>query len=204
MITVLAGVNGAGKSSILGMSYENKGAYYFNPDEAARILLQKRTVTDQIVANSRAWEIGYQRLNTAIDLDENFAFETTLGGNKIFQALMRAVTLQREVQVSFVGLATPELHIQRVAERVNRGGHPIDEAKIRERWETSRANMVELIASCHSASVFDNSLPLIGGKPQTVCLFRMQQGVFLTGPTPDMPEWAKPLAAAAMKRALQR
>lgn len=204
MITVLAGVNGAGKSSILGMSYESKGAHYFNPDEAARILLQKRSVTDQTVANSRAWEIGYQRLNTAIDLDENFAFETTLGGNKIFQALMRAVTLQREVQISFVGLATPELHIQRVAERVNRGGHPIDEAKIRERWETSRSNMVELIASCHSASVFDNSLPLVGGKPQTVCLFRMQQGAFLTGPIPDMPEWAKPLAAAAMKRALQR
>lgn len=204
MITVLAGVNGAGKSSILGMSYESKGACYFNPDEAARILLQKRTVTDQTVANSRAWEIGYQLLNTAIDLDENFAFETTLGGNKIFQALTRAVTLKRAVQIAFIGLATPELHIQRVAERVHRGGHPIDESKIRERWEASRANMVELITTCHSAIVLDNSLPLIDGKPQIECLFRMEQGVFRAGPTPNMPSWAKPLAAAAMKRALKR
>lgn len=204
MITVIAGINGAGKSSIIGSHYEQKGSYYFNPDEVARTLLAKKAVDNQAMANGRAWEIGYQKLNTAIDLDEDYAFETTLGGKKIFQALLRAISLQRVVRIFFVGLATPELHIQRVAERVHHGGHHIDEVKIRERWESARANMAELIANCHSLNVFDNSLPLIGGRPQTVCLFKMEQGAFLEGPVPDMPEWAKPLAAAAIKRALGR
>ncbi|CBL46996.1 Hypothetical protein HDN1F_34130 [gamma proteobacterium HdN1] len=40
-------MNGAGKISILCVGYESKGAHYFNPDEAARILLQKRAATDR-------------------------------------------------------------------------------------------------------------------------------------------------------------
>jgi predicted ABC-type ATPase len=36
VIYVLAGVNGAGKSSIGGAAIRENGAEYFNPDEAAR------------------------------------------------------------------------------------------------------------------------------------------------------------------------
>jgi predicted ABC-type ATPase len=38
-IYVLAGVNGAGKSSIGGATFRASGADYYNPDEAARELL---------------------------------------------------------------------------------------------------------------------------------------------------------------------
>ena len=39
VITVLAGVNGAGKSSIGGAGLRENGADYFNPDEVARVLM---------------------------------------------------------------------------------------------------------------------------------------------------------------------
>jgi hypothetical protein len=38
-IYVLAGVNGAGKSSIVGAAFRVFGADYYNPDEAARALM---------------------------------------------------------------------------------------------------------------------------------------------------------------------
>ena len=38
-IYVLAGTNGAGKSSIAGARFRESGAEYFNPDEAARRIL---------------------------------------------------------------------------------------------------------------------------------------------------------------------
>lgn len=201
MITVIAGVNGAGKSSIAGEHLRQLGTTYYNPDEAARILLDKNLVTP-VEANGRAWDIGYQYLNAAIDLDDDYAFETTLGGSSIFQSLMRAISLEREVCVFFVGLDSPELHIERVKNRALHGGHYIDETKIRERWETSRANMVELITVCHSVNVFDNSRPLKDGRAQTRVLFKMKQGVFVQPPAPDMPTWAKPLAASAFKRSI--
>ena len=199
MITVIAGVNGAGKSSIAGEHLRHLGTTYYNPDEAARILLTKNPITP-VEANGRAWEIGFQYLNAAIDLDDDYAFETTLGGSTIFQSLMRAISLGRKVSVFFVGLDSPELHIDRVRNRVLHGGHPIDETKIRERWEKSRANMAELITVCHSVNVFDNSLPLKEDRAQTRVLFKMKQGVFVQPPVPDMPTWAKPLAASAIKR----
>ena len=202
MITVIAGVNGAGKSSVAGMYLRHLGTTYYNPDEAARLLLVDNPGLSVEQANGRAWQIGYQYLNAAIDLDDDFAFETTLGGTKIFESLMRAVGLHRQVRIFCVGLESPELHIDRVKHRVQNGGHHIDEAKIRERWENSRANIAQLICYCHSINVFDNSLPLKDGKPQTRCLFKMEQGVFLQLPIPDMPHWAKPLAASAIKRCL--
>src|SRR5258708_7618013 len=38
-IRVLAGVNGAGKSSIVGATIRDKGGEYYNPDEAAREIM---------------------------------------------------------------------------------------------------------------------------------------------------------------------
>ena len=47
-IHVLAGVNGAGKSSIGGAAVRQHGGEYFNPDEAARALREKNpTLTNQ-------------------------------------------------------------------------------------------------------------------------------------------------------------
>lgn len=39
MILVIAGVNGAGKSSVVGSNLREKGGNYFNPDEATQLLL---------------------------------------------------------------------------------------------------------------------------------------------------------------------
>ena len=38
-IRVLAGVNGAGKSSIIGATIRDRGGDYYNPDEAARQIM---------------------------------------------------------------------------------------------------------------------------------------------------------------------
>jgi predicted ABC-type ATPase len=51
---VLAGVNGAGKSSIGGATIRASGADYFNPDEAARKLIAANPGLDQTKANAAA------------------------------------------------------------------------------------------------------------------------------------------------------
>ena len=47
--------------------------------------------------------------------------------------------------------------MQRVKERVAAGSHDIPEQKIRERYLTSRANLVRLLPHLASLRVFDNS-----------------------------------------------
>ena len=91
-IYVLAGVNGAGKSSIGGAAFRAFGADYYNPDEAARALMGANPGLSQSDANSAAWHQGKRLLEQAMARRLDFAFETTLGANTIPRLLGEAAS----------------------------------------------------------------------------------------------------------------
>src|SRR4029077_14820825 len=87
----LAGVNGAGKSSVGGAMIRATGADYFNPDEAARQIVEVNPQASVAEANGAAWLEGKRLLQRAIAEHGNFAFETTLGGTTITKLLRDAI-----------------------------------------------------------------------------------------------------------------
>jgi predicted ABC-type ATPase len=200
-IVVAAGTNGAGKSSLVGEYLAAQGAAYFNPDLFARRLIEQGWTVP--AANAQAWNTGVEGLRRAITRNEDFTFETTLGGSTIARALHAALEAGREVYIWYVGLSSPELHIERVRERVQRGGHDIPEADIRRRYSASLARLVSFLGKATEVYVFDNSATSPDGVPQSQLVFRMR-GRKLVEPTVDAlledpPEWAKPLIAAVVK-----
>jgi predicted ABC-type ATPase len=205
-ILVLAGVNGAGKSSVLGGSILcDEGIDWFNPDTYARTIVSELGVSiDE--ANARAWQVGKDALESAIANGTNYAFETTLGGNTITALLLKA-TKTHDVSMLYCGLASPELHMARVALRFAHGGHHITEQKIRERWETSMLNLVRLVPMLDNLQVFDNSKEVRPGEdiPDPVVLLQMQGGNVVK-PDPNdpvalaaVPAWARPVIEAALQ-----
>jgi predicted ABC-type ATPase len=199
---VLAGVNGAGKSSIGGATFRAAGADYYNPDEAAKALIEANPGLDQVRANAVAWHQGKRLLNRAIDEHLDFALETTLDGNTIPRMLAEAAAQGAEVRVWYVGLATAEMHIARVRQRVQAGGHDIPESTIRRRWRHSRLNLVQLLPVLTELRVYDNSAdanPAEGHAPRPVLVLHVDRGV-IVGPADlsSTPEWAKPIVAAAL------
>jgi len=202
-IYVLAGTNGAGKSSVGGAMFRESGADYFNPDEAALRFRAANPGMTQEEANSAAWRQGKRLLERAISERLDFAFETTLGGHTIAGLLHQALSEKMEVRIWYVGLATPELHIARVRSRVAAGGHDIPEAKIRERYESSRLNLVDLMPKLTELRVYDNSEegdPRRGIAPQPRLLLHMDRGKIVDSCDLTMtPQWAKPILATAMK-----
>lgn len=202
-IYVLAGVNGAGKSSIAGAAFRDNGTDYYNPDEAARALKAANPGLSQTQANSTAWHRGRDLLERAIAGGLDFAFETTLGASTIPRLLIGAAGQGTEVHVWYAGLATPELHIARVRARVARGGHDIPEEAIRRRFGHSRLNLIMLLPVLASLRVYDNSAeadPAVGRLPQPLQVLHMARGRILNPQDlPQVPDWAKPIAAAAMK-----
>lgn len=202
-IYVLAGVNGAGKSSIGGEIFRASGGDYFNPDEVARELAAQRPELALAEANAEAWQIGRGQLERAIREHLDYAFETTLGGNTIQRLLAEAARKGIEIFVWYVGLTTPELHIDRVAARVRRGGHPIPEEKIRERYVRSRLNLIRLLPLLTQLRMYDNSAdaePDAGRAPALKLVLHWKAGSIL-GPKDlaPTPEWAKPIVAAALE-----
>lgn len=202
VLYVLAGVNGAGKSSIGGYLLQQAGLDWFNPDTFARELVAL-TGCDRVQANAHAWQEGMRRLDVALATRTHYAFETTLGGNTVPRRLREAAQ-SHEVVIWFCGLATPELHIARVKARVAAGGHAINEAKIRERYPAALRNLIVLMPHLAQLSIYDNSAPADaqGCIPDPVLLALMEHGT-LRAPL-DLeslqrtPPWAKPLLEAAL------
>ncbi len=205
-IYVLAGVNGAGKSSLGGAAMRDLGGDYYNPDEAARSLTVANPRLGQTEANAKAWLIGKTLLEKAIANHLDFAFESTLGANTIPALLREAAQKGFEVNVWYVGLSSPALHIARVKLRVQKGGHDIPEADIRRRYEHSRLNLIDLLPHLAALRVYDNSVdadPAKGNAPEPVLVLHMERRKILNAvDLPNTPDWAKPIVAAALKLSL--
>ena len=209
-IYVLAGCNGAGKSSIGGAALLECGVRFYNPDDAARRIAAANahlnpppTIGE---ANAAAWTQGRALLERAIDQHLDFAFETTLGGQTIPEMLERAARERLAVHVWFAGLEHVKLHIERVQRRVARGGHDIPREKIVERYDSGRRNLIRLLPWLASVRLYDNSVeadPEEGLTPEPRLLLhcvekRIVAPTKLRSLLADMPEWAKPMVVAAL------
>ena len=199
VLYVLAGVNGAGKSSIGGHLLTRAGLAWFNPDSFARELVAA-TGMGTTAANAAAWTEGMRRLDDAVAAGRSHAFETTLGGRSV-AARLQAAARTHDVLIWFCGLATPELHLARVQARVAAGGHDIPEAKIRERWTASIANLIALLPDLAEVRLFDNSATVAPGQPvpDPVPLALIRRGRLAWPAAGDVaqlqytPDWGKPI-----------
>jgi predicted ABC-type ATPase len=161
----------------------------------------------QSEANGAAWHQGRRLLERAIAGRLDFAFETTLGGSTLTRLLAEGADKGAEVHVLYIGLASPELHIERVRSRVRAGGHGIPEEHIRRRYEHSRLNLIHLLPKLASLRLYDNSTeadPARGRVPEPRLLLQLEKGKIRN---PDdlarSPDWAKPIVAAALKLSLK-
>ena len=202
LLYVLAGVNGAGKSSIGESEFCSQGSAVFNPDTVAQQIRNLHPDIPLTLANAHAWQIGKSLLEQAITNGRDYRFETTLGGRTIAQLLEQAAHAGHRLHIWFCGLASADLHLRRVRSRVAHGGHDIPEAKIRERWNRSRENLIRILPLIDHLRVYDNSAeadPAEGHRPKPVLLLEMKRGK-ITAPSDlsGAPDWARPIIAAAI------
>ena len=165
-------------------------------------MLGRNPALSQGDANSAAWHQGVRLLRRAI-ARKDFAFETTLGANTIPRMLQEAAAQGIEIFVWYAGLASVQLHIDRVAARVRRGSHAIARDLIEHRFEQSRINLIELMPYLTELRVYDNSVDadLAAGKtPEPKLLLRMKRGAILNlHELKNTPDWAKPIVSKALK-----
>ena len=202
-IRVLAGANGAGKSSIAGAFIRELGGDYFNPDEVARAIARATRGIGGDEANSLAWRKGVELLRSAIARRNDFSLETTLGGETITKLLDEALDAGLEVRVWFIGLSTADLHVQRVASRVLQGGHPIPVELVRRRFDHGRLNLIRLLPRLTELRVYDKSAagdPAAGKAPSPQLVIHVVNGV-VRAPKDlrSTLDWAKPIVAAVLK-----
>ena len=153
---IIAGPNGAGKTTA---SYtllpEMLNCYNFvNADEIARGLSPFSPETVDV----QAARIMLQRIDELLAQKVDFAIETTLATRSYVQLVKRAQAIGYKVHLLFFCLESPEQAIQRVAQRVEQGGHGIPEDVIRRRFKKGLSNLVHLFMPiCDSIHVWNNT-----------------------------------------------
>jgi predicted ABC-type ATPase len=200
---VLAGADGVGKSSLAGAAFRWSGAEYFDSDEAAADILTANPGLPVAEATAAARRGKQRLLKRAIAERLDFAFETTLGGHAITTLLEKALDAGIDVRVWYVGVDDPERHLARVRAQRAHDGHDIPEAALRERYDRSRLNVIELMPRLAELRAFDNSVdadPRAGGVPQPALVLHWARGrIVEMSDLAKTPRWAKAVVAAAVK-----
>ena len=155
-VIVLGGPNGAGKSTaaprLLHQSLQI--TEFVNADVIARGL--SGFAPERV--SVRAGRIMLERLNELAQERVSFAFETTLSGRAFAPWLEGLISRGYSMHLFYLWVSSPELAIERVAERVRKGGHSIPEDTIRRRYFAGLRNLFELyIPLATSWQVVDNS-----------------------------------------------
>ena len=160
---VFAGVNGAGKSTFYHTGFW-KGSTMpsslerINSDE---IVVENggdpRSGADQI----RAGREALRRIEDCLVRRKSFNQETTLTGRTCLKTIQRARDEGYRVVLYYIGVASSQLALERIAHRVSLGGHPIDEEAVRRRYIASLQNLSYVVRLCDEATVFDNSIEFV-------------------------------------------
>ena len=147
--TIVAGVNGCGKSSLTGVlrtEINNLGKM---------IDVDKITVA----CGGNVIEGGKQAVAMIEDCLEKeicFTQETTLSGIKTLNTIKRAIEKDYYIRLYYVGLDTMQESLQRIENRVKKGGHNINTEAVEKRFEKRFDDLLAVLPYCNEATFYDN------------------------------------------------
>ena len=153
---LFAGVNGAGKSTLYNSESLNndiKNTIRINTDEIVREIGDWRNNSDQLKAAKMAINLR----NECFLYGKSFNEETTLTGKTILKTIDRAKELGYELQLFYVGVSSTEIAKERIKNRVEKGGHYIENDVVEKRYYESLKNLKEILLKFDKVYLYDNS-----------------------------------------------
>lgn len=150
VVVVLAGSNGAGKSTFFHAHLAGAGLRFVNADDLA---------AEMGIGAYEAADLAAALRASLIDQRESFVFETVLsdpiGANvaELADASRRGV----HVVMLFIRIDSPATSKQRVAMRAMQGGHDVPDEKLEARFARTLANLERAICMLPLVVIFDNT-----------------------------------------------
>lgn len=147
--TIIGGVNGVGKSSFTGVL---KGT---RSDLGTIIDVDK--ITAALGGNAlEGGKEAVRRMEDCLEKGVSFTQETTLSGFRTERTAQKARELGYSVRLYYVGLNTAAESLERIANRVRRGGHDIDSGDVIRRFAGRWEAVKKVLPYCDTAEFYDN------------------------------------------------
>lgn len=151
---VFAGPNGAGKSTLAARFLKDR-LPIVNPDVIAAQDIPRKP--DGKLDEQQAGKIAVRQRLAHLSSRESFAFETTLTGRSEIRVMQAARDAGYKVNLVYVGVSSAERSADRVAGRVQEGGHDVPPDAISRRYPKSMEQLAEAARLSERVIVFDNS-----------------------------------------------
>lgn len=155
-VVALAGPNGAGKSTTgPPLLKETLGVTQFvNAD----LIAEGLSAFDPAGAALTAGKVMLSRVKDLANSRATFAFETTLAGKSYARWLSELIATGYRFHLVFLWLPSPEFALERVRDRVRRGGHSVPERTVCRRFHAGLGNLFSLYQPMADTwRIFDNS-----------------------------------------------
>ena len=147
--TIIAGVNGVGKSSLTGVlkAERNDLGYVIDVDKIA--------YADNCNAIDSG-KIAIARIEEFLSKNISFGQETTMSGIRIEKTVKAAKEKGYSIRLFYIGLNTYEECVKRIRNRVEKGGHNIQEDDVDRRYKKRFDDLKAILPHCDEVHLFDN------------------------------------------------
>ena len=139
-LIVIGGANGAGKSTIADEYVAQYGYRYLSADAIAAQLSPQMPSMARIHAGREF----HGRVNECLGEGGSFIVESTLSGVTFQRVMRKAKSRGYTVTTAYLFVDSAETCVERVRERVQKGGHDVPEADVRRRFRRSLMNFWEI------------------------------------------------------------
>jgi len=148
VFTIIAGVNGTGKSSLIGLAASIE-------DLGIRIDTEKIvTAHDGDVLPDG--EKTLRLIDQSLEQELSFTQETTLSGHKTENTIRKARKAGYHIRLFYIGLDDLDEHLKRIANRVAKGGHDIPVQTVIRRFKERFNALAKVLPLCDEAFFYDN------------------------------------------------
>lgn len=137
--TIIAGVNGVGKSSLIG------------------ILMQINSTLGMIIdATNTDEDEAVRRIENCLNSGVNFTQETTLSGVRTLKTVQTAREKGYRINLYYVAVSSADESLRRIENRVRKGGHDIPAEDVKRRYQSRFSDLLKVLPYCDTAQFYDN------------------------------------------------
>lgn len=149
IFTIIGGVNGCGKSSLTGSLKAER--------TDLGIIVDPDKITAELGGDEyEGGKAAVDRLEQALADGVSFTQETTLSGGYTRKLARRAKEAGYYIRLYYIGLDTAQECLQRIENRVRKGGHDIPRRDVENRFDRRFSDVAKILPYCDEAKFFDN------------------------------------------------
>ena len=182
---VLAGGNGAGKSTFHATRLARHGVEFVNADLIERELDPAADETGE-PPSYRAARMARARYVERLERGTSFCYETVFSHPSKVEMIAMARAAGYRVTLVFIHLADPALNVLRVRQRVSEGGHSVPTDKIAARIPRTLAHVRDAVRLADETLLLDN-----GRRDDPFRRIAERRGDDVTIHVDPLPAWAR-------------